>query len=189
MPEKTRKISREVFDDRSGTLLARWRGTLAYLTESDNSPYHDALIGPVLQTLDNATALHVAEQFTAGFEGAAMQERQINLERQSTSAPNFCPLHKPHRLMSKDEALLRAFHWYGHYAYAKGIDCSPSHDRQTMKQLKSYPNDLVIPLIRAWEAGWDEAFHMAKEVSLDRLSILERPAIISARLVRRPTPN
>lgn len=185
-------LSPEVFNNRPGTLLARWRGTLAFVTGADNSPYHDALIGPIMQSLENAVALHVATQFTIGFENAAQQEREIGLERRplhktNTGGRPVQPRKHHAHSPSVEERLVRTFRWYGQLAYAKGIDCSPSHDRPTAKLLKQHPNDLVITLIRAWEGGWDDAFHLAQELCLDRQSIIERPAVISARLVRRPT--
>lgn len=183
--------SPEVFNHHPGTLFARWRGTLAFLTGADNSPYHDALIGPVMQSLENVVALHVATQFTVGFDNAAQQEREIGLERRPThKAKGGCGvLLRRHlsRPISGEEALVRSFRWYGQLAYAKGIDCSPSHDRATAKLLRQHPNDLVVTLIRAWEGGWDDALQLAQELCLDRQSIIERPAVISARLVRRPT--
>jgi len=169
---------------RKGALFVRWRGALASLTARDPSPYHDPLVARVLRMADNDSAVYLAGEFDAGFASVAAQNRELVLERQPLGSggvlapvPGCC---------AETEALLRRqFAWRGALAFAKGIDRSPSHDRTTALRLKRLPNEIVVPLLRAWEAGWDDAYDRADEIALERRSILEVPRVIHARHIRR----
>jgi len=66
------------------------------------------------------------------------------------------------------------FHFWGQVAFAKGIDRSPSHDRDLMKAIAGEPNDRQLMIIHAWEAGWDAAREMQRELKLERIPAFHR---------------
>ena len=74
--------------------------------------------------------------------------------------------------------IARSYRWIGQLAYAKGIDRSPSHDRATRHVFAQEPNEIVLVMLRAWEAGWDEARDSARQLGLERRCALDLPRIL-----------
>lgn len=195
MPDDTTSSSLEFYRTRQGVFFVRWRAVWAFVTSQDASPYHDPTMSAILRKADNATAVYLAEVFDAAYENAAQVAKEMSFNRApdlggprvTVRGRTVVPTRTPApREPLTERATLRKFKWYGQLAYAKGIDRSPTHDRMANKELKKLPNDIVIPLLRAWEDGWDEAYDYVAELALERQSVLDAPKVLSARTIRQP---
>lgn len=180
----------KIFLTRKGVIYMRWRGAVARIRKRGPIPENDQPASHILSLVDSSIADHLGRAFGDGYHHAANVAHELAYER----LPVDCKAHRVRDLKAKSPPSrfptpdARLFHWFGHLAFAKGIDRSPSHDPQAAKRMKAYPNSCVLLLIRSWEAGWDEAYDSSFELSLERRSILETPRIIDARHIR-PAPS
>lgn len=178
---------------RRGITYLRWRAVRAFLLSKPACLTHDPEIAPVLNLLDEATASHLAQEFRDAYLEAHLHARELATDRnpypsdyqkapkqeqpitQSTSAGP--------RTDASHTSLRRIFKWRGQIAFAKGIDRSPTHDRYVARSLHKHSNDCALELIRAWEAGWDDAFDYGSQLKIERMSVLEIPRVIDARSI------
>lgn len=150
-------------------------GERAHARGIDRSPSHDRAIRRTLKAQPNENAPALLRAWEAGWDTEADRR-----------ASRFACAQRPDE---ERRRLARRFRWIGQLAYAKGIDRSPSHDRATRRIYESEPNDVVLAVARAWEAGWDEAEESMMQLALERRSILEMPRILDARPIRGTSPR
>ena len=150
-------------------------GQLAHARGIDRSPSHDHAARRILKARPSKDAPGLLRAWEAGWDAEA-DRRAAEIARAG----------RPDERMRR---LARRFRWIGQLAYAKGIDRSPSHDRATRRVYESEPNDVVLAVARAWEAGWDEAEESMMQLALERRSILEMPRILDARPIHRTSPR
>ena len=180
---------------RRGITFVRWRALRAYLLHRPPCPTHDDSIRPVLARLDKATAAHLSQEFRDAFFEANLTAREMATDRHpypSDHRPSRGGLDAfyPDRARNRGPqspaaraALRRSFKWRGQLAFARGIDRSPTHDRQFARMIREFPNELALELLRSWEAGWDDAFDYGTQLRMERMSILEIPRVIDARSI------
>ena len=164
--------------DRSGDVARRqleWSfhrfGQQARAKGIDRSPSHDRAIRRILKARASQDVLGLLRAWEGGWDAEADRR-----------AAGIACAQRPDENVRR---LARRFRWIGQLAYAKGIDRSPSHDRATRHIYEAEPNDVVLAVARAWEAGWDEAEESMMQLALERRSILEMPRILDARPIRR----
>lgn len=181
---------RTSLNTRKGIIYMRWRGAEARAANRSPDPALDRDAAQAISHVDGITAPLLIGAFVDGYHRADRLRAELAYERQPYSTRQ-----QSRKIRSANPQIPysnpgeRIFHWYGQLAFAKGVDRSPSHDRQAAKRLKGYANVAVLPLIRAWEAGWDDAYDSSMEISLERRSILETPRVFNARHIRRASSN
>lgn len=174
---------------RRGITFVRWRALCAYHLHRPPCPTHDDSIRPVLARLDKATAAHLSQEFRDAFHEASLTARELATDRHpypsnNRSSRRVLDALYPDRAPTAARATLRrSFKWRGQLAFARGIDRSPTHDRQVARTIHKYPNELALELLRSWEAGWDDAFDFSTQLRMERMSILEIPRVIDARSI------
>lgn len=180
---------RTSLNTRKGIIFMRWRGAEACAAHHSPDPILDRQAAQALFHADQITAPALVEAFVDGYHLAGRMCAELAYERQPYSTRQQARNIRATQPPPHPDPVARIFHWYGQLAFAKGIDRSPSHDRQAAQRMKSYANAAVLPLIRAWEAGWDDAYDSSMEISLERRSILETPRVFNARHIRRASSN
>jgi hypothetical protein len=173
----------------NSVLLVRWYGTRAQVTGRSPDPLQCARTTKVLTMVgevSKAATDQLASEFRAGYEHSACISRQMLFERDCGRADRCAA----QRIAEPAEpAIVRTFRWFGQLAYIRGIDGSPWHDSHAVKRLKREPNAMSVRLIRAWEAGYDDAYDNERQLLLERRSILEQPRVYNARHIRVAVPR
>ncbi|NJM82520.1 MAG: hypothetical protein HC844_08485 [Tabrizicola sp.] len=169
-------------------LLVRWYATRAQMTGRSPDPSQCARTANVLVIAgetSKAAADYLASEFRAAFERSARHSREIAFEHGCDRNTRRASLIEE----PAEPAIVQTFRWLGLMAYIKGIDGSPWHDSQAVKRLKREPSAMSVSLIRAWEAGYDDAYDNERQLLMERRSILEQPRIYDARHIRVAVPR
>ena len=172
----------------NSVLLVRWYGTRAQMTCQSPDPFRCVRTAELLLVVgetSKAAADHLCSEFRAAYERSARLAREIAFERGGGQRGR----RTPQREEQAEPAIIMTFRWLGQMAYIKGIDGSPWHDSQAVKRLKHESNTMAVRLIRAWEAGYHDAYDTERQLHLERRSILEQPRVYNARHIRVAVPR
>lgn len=175
------------FRGHNSVLLVRWFGTRAQVTDQSPDPLRCARTAELMSLAgqtSKAAADHLGTEFRAAYERSALLCREMAFERNGQCSGRARPSEE-----RVEPAIVLTFRWLGQMAYIKGIDGSPWHDSQAVKRLKRESNGMTVKLIRAWEAGYDDAYDNERQLHLERRSILEQPRVYDARHIRVTVPR